>query len=201
MSLDSTQINIPKLDTPLVEANEKDPGAGRAISIPWYRLLIALWNRTGGTTGNASTSVPTGTILPFGGTVAPAGFLLCNGAAVAVTAQPGLFAVIGRAYGPGDGSTTFNLPNGQNRMFYGAGGAIAVGATGGSATHNLTINELPPHAHNVPGANGATAGPPFTVAVGSNVAQSGSIATDATGNAVPLNWLNPYFAGNWIIKT
>lgn len=25
-----------------------------SISIPWYRLLIALWNRTGGNTGNAS---------------------------------------------------------------------------------------------------------------------------------------------------
>lgn len=200
MSLD-TQTTIPKLDTPFVEADEKDPGSGRRIALPWYRLLVALWNRTGGSSGQSTSSVATGVMLPFGGAVAPAGYALCDGSAVAVAAFPALFAVIGRAYGPGNGTTTFNLPDGRNRMFYGAGGAITRGSTGGSATHHLIVSELPPHTHNVPGANAATAGPPFTVGVGSNVATGGNIATDATGNADLLNWLNPYFAGNWIIKT
>lgn len=55
--------------------------------------------------------MPTGTILPFGGSTAPSGFLLCNGGAVSRTTYASLFAVIGTTYGAGDGSTTFNLPN------------------------------------------------------------------------------------------
>jgi microcystin-dependent protein len=41
----------------------------------------------------------------------PAGYLLCDGAAVSRTMFPDLFAKIGTTYGAGDGSTTFNLPN------------------------------------------------------------------------------------------
>jgi microcystin-dependent protein len=41
----------------------------------------------------------------------PAGWLLCNGAAVSRTTFAALFAAIGTAHGSGDGSTTFNLPD------------------------------------------------------------------------------------------
>ncbi|WP_152219720.1 phage tail protein [Pseudomonas sp. SCB32] len=41
----------------------------------------------------------------------PAGWLRANGAAVSRTVFAALFARIGTAYGPGDGSTTFNLPD------------------------------------------------------------------------------------------
>jgi len=43
--------------------------------------------------------------------VPPAGYLLCNGAAVSRSTYADLFAVIGESYGPGDGSTTFNVPS------------------------------------------------------------------------------------------
>ena len=42
---------------------------------------------------------------------APAGYLICDGAAVGRTTYPELFAAIGTSYGEGDGETTFNLPN------------------------------------------------------------------------------------------
>ena len=58
-------------------------------------------------------SVPTGSILPYGGSTAPAGWLICNGGAISRTTYENLFAVIGTSYGAGDGSTTFNLPNGK----------------------------------------------------------------------------------------
>lgn len=61
--------------------------------------------------------VPTGTILPFGGTTAPAGYLLCDGSAVSRTTYAALFAVIGTTYGLGDGSTTFNLPQLENLVY------------------------------------------------------------------------------------
>lgn len=55
--------------------------------------------------------VPTGLILPYGGSTAPEGFLLCNGAKINRTTYANLFKAIGTTYGAGDGSTTFNLPN------------------------------------------------------------------------------------------
>lgn len=44
-------------------------------------------------------------------TASARGMLLCNGSAVSRTTYASLFAVIGTAFGVGDGSTTFNLPN------------------------------------------------------------------------------------------
>lgn len=61
--------------------------------------------------GNSDNGVPTGTILPYGGSTAPNGFLLCDGSAVSRTTYAALYAVIGDAYGAGDGNSTFNLPN------------------------------------------------------------------------------------------
>ena len=55
--------------------------------------------------------MPSGVILPFGGSTAPTGFLICDGSAVSRTDYANLFDVIGTTYGSGDGSTTFNLPN------------------------------------------------------------------------------------------
>lgn len=55
--------------------------------------------------------MPAGVIVPFAGTTVPAGYLLCDGSAVSRTTYADLFAAIGTTYGPGDGNTTFNLPN------------------------------------------------------------------------------------------
>ncbi len=38
-------------------------------------------------------------------------------------------------------------PDLRNRFITGAGSGYAVGATGGEATHTLTINEMPSHTH------------------------------------------------------
>lgn len=56
-------------------------------------------------------SIPTGSILPFGGETAPQGWLKCNGATISRTAYAALFEAIGTAFGDGDGSTTFNIPD------------------------------------------------------------------------------------------
>ena len=55
--------------------------------------------------------VPSGTVLYFAGSAAPAGWLKANGAAVSRTAYAALFASIGTTYGLGDGRSTFNLPD------------------------------------------------------------------------------------------
>ena len=56
-------------------------------------------------------STPVGAIMPYGGSTAPTGWLLCDGSAVSRTTYAALYAVIGTTYGSGDGNTTFNLPD------------------------------------------------------------------------------------------
>ena len=56
-------------------------------------------------------TVEVGTIIAWGATDAPSGYLKCDGSAISRTTYANLFSVIGTRYGSGDGSTTFNLPN------------------------------------------------------------------------------------------
>jgi len=84
--------------------------------------------------------VPTGALIDFAGTVAPAGFLLADGAAVSRSTYARLFAAIGVGWGAGNGSTTFNVPDIRGRIKIGAGGtpALAVAATAGTWNHTHT---------------------------------------------------------------
>jgi microcystin-dependent protein len=75
------------------------------------------------------------------------GWLLCNGAQVSRITYNSLYQVIGTAYGAGDGSTTFNLPDLRGRFPLGksaAGTGSALGATGGALDHTHTG---PSHTH------------------------------------------------------
>jgi len=56
-------------------------------------------------------SLPPGTVISVASSIAPAGFLKANGAAVSRTTYSLLFAGIGTAFGNGNGSTTFNVPD------------------------------------------------------------------------------------------
>jgi len=79
--------------------------------------------------------IPVGGMIPYGGTQAPTGWLMCNGSAVSRTTYVGLFTVVGTTYGAGDGSTTFNLPNFQAASAslmltpIGAGVGVNIGST------------------------------------------------------------------------
>ena len=62
------------------------------------------------TAGSVSSLVPSGVIMPYAGSTAPAGWLICDGASVSQTTYPNLYAAIGFNWGnPGGGS--FNLPS------------------------------------------------------------------------------------------
>jgi len=64
---------------------------------------------------------PAGVILPYGGSTAPNGWLLCDGSAVSRDAYADAYAAIGVTYGVGNGSTTFNLPDMRGVFARGAG--------------------------------------------------------------------------------
>lgn len=88
-----------------------------------------------GTTGvisGASGGTIAGELKMWPTATAPTGYLMCDGALVSRTTYAILFAVVGTTYGPGDGSTTFNLPNFKDRMPVGAGITYSANTTGGS---------------------------------------------------------------------
>jgi len=112
-------------------------------------------------TGYVLASTPTGAMLDFAGTVAPAGFLGCDGSAVSRVTYSDLFAVLGETWGPGNGTTTFNLPDFRRCVAVGSGGSgtsvlgNAVGDTGGDETEALTDSlQLPAHTHATTGSTG-----------------------------------------------
>jgi len=141
-------------------------------------------NRKSGSTGlykvsrrnllNAVPINPVGVILPYAGTSAPVGWLLCDGSEHRISEYSNgtdlLFDVIGYTYGASPTVTTgfFKVPDLRGRVPLGAdnmGGssanvvtasyADAVGSTGGSETQNITLNNLPEHEHDLRGDSGA----------------------------------------------
>ena len=78
---------------------------------------------------------PVGMVTPFGGAAAPTGWLLCDGSAISRSGvYTALFGICSTTYGPGDGSTTFNVPNLLGRGVVGAG---AAGAQNGTSSSGL----------------------------------------------------------------
>jgi microcystin-dependent protein len=72
-------------------------------------------------------------ITPYAGSTAPANWQLCYGQAISRTTYASLFAVISTAYGAGDGTTTFNLPDLRGR------GIAGVDNMGGSDAGRIDI--------------------------------------------------------------
>ncbi len=101
--------------------------------------------------GTLYADAPIGAILAFGGATAPSGWLLCQGQAISRTTYVALFAVIGTAFGAGDGSTTFNVPDLREATTKGAGETgQTVGAhvkSGGLAVGEFLDDRLQEHTH------------------------------------------------------
>lgn len=85
---------------------------------PWTDAVNGNWDKIDTTIANLSI-VPVGSIVSYAADTPPAGWLVCDGAAVNRNDYTELFAVINTKYGSGDGSKTFNLPNFINKTFWG----------------------------------------------------------------------------------
>lgn len=107
-------------------------------------------------------------LKPFAGATAPSGYVFTYGQAISRTTFAAAFACAGVTWGPGDGSTTFNLPDLRGRSVAGKddmGGSAAnritnavagfvgttLGAAGGDQNyqqhlHNVTVTD-PGHTH------------------------------------------------------
>lgn len=101
---------------------------------------------------------PTGSIEPTFASTAPAGALLLQGQTLNRADFPALWqwasthgAVTGAAFGAGNGSTTFTLPDMRGRWPVGVGtlgsDTYVLGQVVGAARHTLTSAEIPAHTH------------------------------------------------------
>jgi microcystin-dependent protein len=157
--------------------------------------------------------VPTGTIAGFGGTAAPTGWVLCDGAAISRSTFAALFAVISTTYGVGDGSTTFNVPDLRQRFPLGkatSGTGSTLGGTGGAIDHVHALDSATSHAKvavydnidQIASEQVATAN--WTRNAGASLAINGTGATDNVGAKLggSSNTANaPFQAINFIVKT
>lgn len=92
--------------------------------------------------------VPVGTILPFGGPIAPTGFLICSGQTLSRTQYANLFNVIGTNYNvAGTTSANFNLPNFSGQRFPLGGYPGGAPKQGGGTQVTLNSTNIPSHSH------------------------------------------------------
>jgi len=101
-------------------------------------------NGSGALSFTTVQGVPSGSVFCMAVATVPSGYLECNGAAVSRTTYSVLFAVIGTAYGTGNGSSTFNLPDLRGEFVRGfdngkgtdSGRSIATSQGSQNAQHN-----------------------------------------------------------------
>ena len=121
---------------------------------------------------STSFLLPAGSVIPFAGTVAPSGWLFCNGQVLDSIANPqyaALFAAIGTAFG-GTGANSFNVPDTRGVFVRGAGSQTISGETytatlgasqrDATAVNGLTVTAVGDHAHTT--TNSGTAGGAYT---------------------------------------
>ena len=171
-------------------------------------------------------TIPIGTVNAFAGTVAPAGWLICNGDSYLTTVYNLLFDIIGTTYGDA-GAGTFRVPdlagrhpvgllgipsNNNNRI---TSGTSTIGGVSGNPTSTITEANLPDHTHTLESDTGDQFYATTTVAsqTGSNTSAGGGAADGANGTKIsttgvlpaatntPLNTTDPFVAMNYIIYT
>jgi microcystin-dependent protein len=156
-----------------------------------------------------------GEVRLVGFNFAPAGWSTCGGQLLPISEYSTLFNLIGTTYG-GDGQQTFALPNLQSRipvhMGTGTTGTTyVIGATGGTETVTVNINQYPAHSHNVLASSQTTGGstdPTGKILGGGQTIyrnqtpaasmNAGMLTSD--GGSQPHENLQPFLVLNWVIS-
>ena len=179
----------------LLYGSSMDVADTTPTNMPPYQVVNYVIKATAGTTESDSaltdrvstlestvgSMFPAGTILASALTTAPAGWAICDGAAVSRSTYASLFAAIGTTYGTGDNVTTFNLPNLKGKTIFGVDSA---------QTEFDTVGES--------GGNKLIQGHGSGTATGYGLTYSESVLT-ATGLTTAQN-LPPYTALNYLIR-
>lgn len=193
-------VGVSKGGTGLTTLTANNVILGNGTSTPSFvapgtsgNLLTSNGTTWQSTTPAASSSLPTGALMPYAGSAAPTGYLLCDGSSVSSSTYLALHAVVSNTYGgsayTGAAGLSFNLPDLRGRLPMGAGTGTGLNASGtgapsgtaqtartrgqwlGEETHLLSISEIPSHSHT---ANTGSAGShSHTMAAGISLASTG----------------------------
>lgn len=118
-----------------------------------YVKIDGSWTQLGLGGSSGGGGVPIGTVITWISAQHPgvSEWVECNGNAVNRSGSYGdLFSLIGDAYGTGDGSTTFNLPDFRGVYLRGlptSGESLGTTTPYGLDSISLTVSQLPVHAH------------------------------------------------------
>ena len=109
-------VSIPNVQIILSENINFDPNFEANLNIELASRLkisenLADLNNVDQARNNLNITNLTGAIMPFSFSLAPDGWLECNGSAISRTTYANLFSKIGTTYGVGDGVNTFNIPD------------------------------------------------------------------------------------------
>jgi microcystin-dependent protein len=160
----------------------------------------------------------TGIVVPYAGSSAPTGWLLCDGTtgldSTSDTSLADLFTVIGTTYG-GTGAADFDLPDLRGNFILGKdnmGGssrnrvtdteADTVGSEAGSQTHTLTTDEIPAHTHDQYAGSSGGGSDTWMQSFASGQANQVISAenTSSVGGGSAHENMPPYMTMNYIIK-
>ncbi len=165
---------------------------------------------------SALHGVPVGTLVPYIGSTAPEGWVLCSGQEIDKDASPHLAKLVAllRQEGfsaPGSPDSKAFLPDMRGRMPLGLdniGGTEVgritqpagkmIGGSGGEESHLLSVAEMPKHSH---GYTALLYGGGNEYAWGVNdMSQYGNLSTGVTGGDQSHNNMPPYLTMNYIVK-
>ena len=139
--------------------------------------------------------VPSGSVFCMAVATVPSGYLECNGAAVSRTTYAALFAIIGTAYGTGNGSSTFNLPDLRGEFVRGFDNGR--GVDNGRSIASSQSSQFGQHNHNVSASSSSSVTDPghqHSMSVGffNSVNSGGALSFKDAGTS---NRINTAFTG------
>jgi microcystin-dependent protein len=134
--------------------------------------------------------VPSGSVFCMAVATVPSGYLECNGAAVSRTTYAALFAIIGTAYGTGNGSSTFNLPDLRGEFVRGFDNGR--GVDNGRSIASSQSSQFGQHNHNVSASSSSSVTDPghkhtMNFNLGNIISSGGAFGMKDSGTADRMN--------------
>ena len=147
-------------------------------------------NGSGALSFTTVQGVPSGSVFCMAVATVPSGYLECNGAAVSRSTYAVLFAVIGTAYGAGNGSSTFNLPDLRGEFVRGFDNGRGVDS--GRSIASSQSSQFGQHNHNVSASSSSSVTDPghkhtMNFNLGNLISSGGAFGMKDSGTADRMN--------------